>query len=254
MKSKNSTNLRQVDGGKIIKQNDISSNFKFALKDEFDKKMDLNNVTATVALINQETQEVAYRTDVTVENGEVEFFITETLDVATYLVEIHVNGYVFPSKNNVTIEVTKSYLQKQEAKQTESTDVVTIDISELKKLKETFDNINIDDYADRLPEKAIENFNFYKNRITTQYSDLQLTFNFLLENIKDNIKDDVNTTMTSLELDYTEYKTVLSSFNVDELSDDKKTQIEWLGDPILSSQEALDEYVSQLKQILERNE
>lgn len=113
---KNSTNLRQIEGGKTIKQNDRSSTFAYKLLDEYGEIIPaLEGKRATIALVNKlESEELktAYETTATVEEGQVEFTITETLEPGKYFVEVLCKGYIFPSTNTVTIEVTKSNFGK----------------------------------------------------------------------------------------------------------------------------------------------
>lgn len=115
---KNSTNLRQIEGGKTIKQNDRSSNFVYKLLDEYGEIIPtLEGKRATIALVSDlEGGELktAYETTATVEEGQVEFSITETLEPGKYFVEVLCKGYIFPSANTVTIEVTESIFSKQE--------------------------------------------------------------------------------------------------------------------------------------------
>lgn len=63
-----------------------------------------------------------YETTVTVAKGQIEFTITETLKPSIYFVEVLCKGYIFPSKNIVTIEVIKSNFGKTQV-ETELEDV-----------------------------------------------------------------------------------------------------------------------------------
>lgn len=109
---KNSTHLRQVEGGKTIKQNDRSSNFVYKLLDEHGEIIPaLEGEPAEVALIKETDTgelEVVFGRPATVVEGRVDFTIHRTLEAGIYFVEVACAGYIFPSKNTVTIEVTKS--------------------------------------------------------------------------------------------------------------------------------------------------
>lgn len=105
----NCTNLKLVEGGKKIKQGDISSIFGFELLDEY-KKVIPNLTTASIVLIKD--NEIKYKTEAKVINGIVNFSINKVLDVGAYIVEIRSGGFVFPSTNNIVIEVVKSVVDE----------------------------------------------------------------------------------------------------------------------------------------------
>ncbi|MCQ9211808.1 MULTISPECIES: G5 domain-containing protein [unclassified Streptococcus] len=131
--TKNSTSLIQIEGGQIIKQNDYSSNFIYELQDEFKQKIPtLEGKEAKIVLVKKlETEElkVAFEAIVRVSAGRVEFTIIDTLEPDTYFVEVYCEGYIFPSKNKVTIEVTKSSFGKVQLEDNPN-DEITIDFSE----------------------------------------------------------------------------------------------------------------------------
>lgn len=111
MKHKNSTNLKQVYGGTVIKQNDTQSVFSYELLDESYNRIEaVNGRTATIILVHHEDNmlKIAYEATETVENGKVTFRITEKLEPKTYVVEIRCGGYIFASDNKMKITVTKT--------------------------------------------------------------------------------------------------------------------------------------------------
>lgn len=102
----NSTNLRQIEGGRIVKQGDSASLFEYKLLDEDYKPVDdLNGVEAKVTLYN-----ASGKTSVsaTVVASSVTFKLAKPLPVGLYTVEVMVGGYIFPSDRGITLEVTQS--------------------------------------------------------------------------------------------------------------------------------------------------
>ena len=121
MNRSNSTNLRQVEGGKTIKQGDKASLFGYELLDENNNKVDsLNGKTAEITLTNREI-----KTSITSEvaDGQVTFKIDKILPSGTYTVEITCDSYVFPSDHNTKIHVTKSSETYQTSEMAELTKV-----------------------------------------------------------------------------------------------------------------------------------
>lgn len=102
----NTTNLAQIDGGRLIKQGDISSTFGYMLLDENCQAItSLNGQEALVTLTIKDSQ---WSRTVTVENQSVVFSITDILPIGKYRLEISVGGYVFPSDRATHIEIVKS--------------------------------------------------------------------------------------------------------------------------------------------------
>lgn len=162
--SKNSTSLVQIEGGKIIKQNDYSSNFAYELRDEHKEKIPaLDGKEAKIVLVKElEAGEIkaVYETVATVVDGKVEFTITETLEADTYYVEVFCGGYIFPSKNTVTIEVTESIFSKQEPKvEPEPIPDPEVDESEVERVEELvipFDEEVVEDDSIYIGEEVVE--------------------------------------------------------------------------------------------------
>ena len=102
----NSTNLKQFEGGKIVKQGDSASLFGFKLLDEYHEPVDeLNGSEAKITLYNA-SGKVSINTTVT--NSCVTFKLAKPLPIGPYSVEVVAGGYVFPSDRRVTLEVTQS--------------------------------------------------------------------------------------------------------------------------------------------------
>ncbi|MBF0780522.1 MULTISPECIES: G5 domain-containing protein [unclassified Granulicatella] len=109
---KNSTNLRQVKGGNVVKQNDIASIFTYELLNAENIRCDeLNGQEAEVILVSHlddGSTNIAYRQHITVENGSVTFTITQRLEPRVYIVEVKCGGYIFASNNRTTLKVNPS--------------------------------------------------------------------------------------------------------------------------------------------------
>ncbi|MGT2964213.1 G5 domain-containing protein [Streptococcus acidominimus] len=158
--SKNSTSLVQIEGGKIIKQNDYSSNFAYELRDEHKEKIPaLDGKEAKIVLVKElEAGEIkaVYETVATVVDGKVEFTITETLEPALYYVEIACGGYIFPSENSVTIEVTKSAFGKSEPKVEPDPEVDESEVERIEEVAFSFDEEVIEDSSLYIGEEVVE--------------------------------------------------------------------------------------------------
>lgn len=114
----NATNLKQTEGGRVVKQGDSASLFAYELLDE--KWMpvpEIDGQQARVDLIGAEGKAVF---EAVVSQSKVSFKIGKPLPVGSYLVEVHCAGYVFPSDQSVRIDVTQS------ADQYTTEDVVTL--------------------------------------------------------------------------------------------------------------------------------
>ena len=102
----NSTNLKQVDGGFLVKQGDVSSTFAFSLLDENHEPIpQLEGQEASITLTRGKEQ---LRKTTVVTNGAVAFNLGIILPAGTYRIEVVVAGYVFPSDDSTQIQITKS--------------------------------------------------------------------------------------------------------------------------------------------------
>lgn len=103
----NSLNLRQIDGGNVIKQADFGSNLSFELLDERRRKIpELDGQTATIRLIKGDN--IVYQTEQQVVDGTVSFKFDRVLEKGIYVLEIVADNYVFPSNNMVNITIEKT--------------------------------------------------------------------------------------------------------------------------------------------------
>ena len=113
----NSTNLKQIGGGKIVKQGDSASLFEYKLLDEDYKPVDkLNGTEAKITLYNA-SGKVSIDTSVT--NSGITFKLAKPLPIGLYTVEVVAGGYVFPSDRVTTLEVTQSADEYQPAEMVE---------------------------------------------------------------------------------------------------------------------------------------
>lgn len=101
------TNLRQIEGGTVIKQADRSSVLTFILQDAKGREKKLDGQSAQVALYT--SQGKFWETSTTVKGAEVSFSLPGNLAVDDYLLDISVAGYVFPSDRDLIIRVTQGF-------------------------------------------------------------------------------------------------------------------------------------------------
>lgn len=106
----NSLNLRQVCGGDTIKQADFGSELAFELLDEqYVKFREPLGESAKVILKKDNT--AVYMINVPIINNTVSFKFNKILPVGSYVLEIIVGDYVFPSNNRVVITIEQTYGQ-----------------------------------------------------------------------------------------------------------------------------------------------
>ena len=105
MNRSNCTNLKQFEGGRVVKQGDSASLFGFALYDENWVPIDLDGQEATIHFVSKKGK-VSF--SATVQGSKVTFKIPKVLPVESYLVEVVAGGYVFPSDQNVRVDVIQS--------------------------------------------------------------------------------------------------------------------------------------------------
>lgn len=104
----NSLNLRQTDGGSIIKQADSGSMFRFELLDENYKKFEEQLSDTAMVILKQGTVAV-FKKIVAVTDNCIAFNLDKILEVGDYTLEIIVGDYVFPSNNCLKISVESTY-------------------------------------------------------------------------------------------------------------------------------------------------
>ncbi len=102
----NSTNLKQFEGGDVVKQGDTASLFGYELLDEnYSPVTEIEGQEATITLANRtgKTKLTGIVTD-----HKIKFTIGKILPVGIYQVEITCGNYVFPSDKSTVIKVTQS--------------------------------------------------------------------------------------------------------------------------------------------------
>lgn len=116
MNRSNCTNLKQFEGGRVVKQGDSASLFGFELYDERWAPIDLNGREATIHFVSKKGKASF---SATVQGSKVSFKIPKVLPVESYLVEVDCDGYVFPSDQSVRVDVVQSAEEYQPAEMVE---------------------------------------------------------------------------------------------------------------------------------------
>lgn len=205
--SLNTLNLKQKLGGRVIKQADRSSTFKFALQDSNGTLINLNGQEASISLFNPNIKKY-WSTKATVKDAEVEFKLPGNIEENDYILEITVGGYVFPSDNDFIIEVVKGFKDlpdmetglryKQSIEEITQEYIVRSD----KKLKENLDGITdervkIDKANAEILKNINDTGNNYINDLNTNYENVKLEFDKNAQKRKDEFKiiadDNLNT-------------------------------------------------------------
>lgn len=101
----NATNLKQKEGGRVVKQGDSASLFVYELLDEKWRPVNLDGQQARVVLTGADGKAVF---ESAVSQSNISFKISKPLPIGSYLVEVHCAGYVFPSDQNVRVDVIQS--------------------------------------------------------------------------------------------------------------------------------------------------
>ncbi len=156
------TNLRQVEGGTVIKQADRSSVLSFILQDAKGREKKLDGQSAQVALYTNHGK--YWETTTKVKGAEVSFSLPGNLAVDDYLLDISVAGYVFPSDRDLIIRVTQGFLNlpdKETAERAKQTlEEITADVQKQadEKLNQTITIITKkkDEFTSYVDTKAVE--------------------------------------------------------------------------------------------------
>lgn len=156
------TNLRQIEGGTVIKQADRSSVLSFILQDAKGREKKLDGQSAQVALYTNHGK--FWETTTTVKGAEVSFSLPGNLAVDDYLLDISVAGYVFPSDRDLIIRVTQGFNNlpdKETAEQSKRTlEEITADVQKQadEKLKQNIEIITKkkDTFSSYVDTKATE--------------------------------------------------------------------------------------------------
>lgn len=196
--SLNTLNLKQKQGGRVIKQADRSSTLKFALQDSNGGLINLNGQEADIRLFNPNIKKY-WSTKAKVKDSEVEFKLPGNVEENDYILEITVGGYVFPSDNDFIIEVVKGFkdLPDMETglRYKQSIEEITQEYIERsdKKLKENLDGITEQRVKiDKANAEILKNINDtgskYINDINSNYANVKLEFDKNVQQRKDEFK------------------------------------------------------------------
>lgn len=201
--SLNTLNIKQKQGGRVIKQADRSSTFKFALQDSNGALINLNGQEADINLFNPNIKKY-WSTKAKVKDCEVEFKLPGNIEENYYVLEISVGGYVFPSDNDFIIEVVKGFkdLPDMETglRYKQTIEEITDDYIKRsdKKLKDNLNSIdNTKKQVDESINKSIDNFN---SKVQTYSENLLDTYNALengIEEISNSTKNLIDSTGNS---------------------------------------------------------
>lgn len=108
----NTLNLIQVKGGVNIKQGDSSSVLEYELGynvgSDMMSDLNLNGKTAHVSLYNR-LNNTKWTKDSVVQDNRVSFTIDEALGLGVYVLDIEVDGHVFPSDREMYVRVHEGY-------------------------------------------------------------------------------------------------------------------------------------------------
>lgn len=196
--SLNTLNLKQKLGGRVVKQADKSSTFKFALQDSNGALINLNGQEANIRLFNPNIKKY-WSTKANVKDAEVEFKLPGNIEENDYILEITVGGYVFPSDNDFIIEVVKGFkdLPDMETglRYKQTIEEITQDYIERSdsKLKENLDGITDERVKiDKANAEILKNINDtgskYINDINSNYANVKLEFDKNVQQRKDEFK------------------------------------------------------------------
>lgn len=179
--SLNTLNLKQKQGGRVIKQADRSSTFKFALQDANGGLMKLDGQSANISLHNPNNGRY-WETSSTVRDGQVEFSLPGNLASDDYILEIACNGYVFPSDNDFVIEVVKGYKELLNKETAEST---RLTFNEIRK--------EVENEAKKDLENQIIKINGVKSSAISELSKIKSQGLTDIENAKSNSLSEIDT-------------------------------------------------------------
>ena len=108
----NTLNLIQVKGGVNIKQGDSSSVLEYELGynvgSDMMSDLNLNGKTAHISLYNR-LNNTKWTKDSVVKDNKVSFTINEALGLGVYVLDIEVDGHVFPSDREMYVRVHEGY-------------------------------------------------------------------------------------------------------------------------------------------------
>lgn len=92
-----SVGLKQIKGGKTLKQGDNATELIYIFVDEDGSPINLGGGSVNVSLLNEETNTRVYTKSVTSDGNSVKLTINKALPTATYDIEMTLNGHKVPS-------------------------------------------------------------------------------------------------------------------------------------------------------------
>lgn len=116
----NTLNLIQVKGGVNLKQGDVKSVLEYELGytngSDFMTDLNLDGKVAKITLYNRFTNK-KWTTDTVVKGNRVSFTIDVPLELGVYVLDIDVNGHIFPSDRETYVRVHEGYQSYMDGKQ-----------------------------------------------------------------------------------------------------------------------------------------
>lgn len=173
------TRLRQVEGGTVIKQADRASTMTFILQDSLGREVDLNGQQAQIALYTLGGR--YWETKARVDKTRVSFNLPGNLSEDDYILDISVAGYVFPSDRDFIIRVVKGYkdlLSKERA------DKFKKDFEELRQEVEKQTNIKLNKQIEELENIGNKKLGEIEERATTHLESINDQSSNISEHLK----------------------------------------------------------------------
>lgn len=173
------TRLRQVEGGTVIKQADRASTMTFILQDSLGREVDLNGQQAQIALYTLDGR--YWETKARVDKARVSFNLPGNLSEDDYILDISVAGYVFPSDRDFIIRVVKGYkdlLSKERA------DKFKKDFEELRQEVEKQTNIKLNKQIEELENIGNKKLGEIEERATSHLESINDQSSNISEHLK----------------------------------------------------------------------
>ena len=173
------TRLRQVEGGTVIKQADRASTMTFILQDSLGREVDLNGQQAQIALYTLGGR--YWETKARVDKARVSFNLPGNLSEDDYILDISVAGYVFPSDRDFIIRVVKGYkdlLSKERA------DKFKKDFEELRQEVEKQTNIKLNKQIEELENIGNKKLGEIEERATSHLESINDQSSNISEHLK----------------------------------------------------------------------
>lgn len=196
------TNLRQVEGGTIIKQADSSSVLSFILQDAKGREVKLDGQSAEVALYTNHGK--FWETSTKVKGAEVSFSLPGNLAVDDYLLDISVAGYVFPSDRDLIIRVTQGFKNLPDKETAEgykkTIEEITADVQKQSNAS-LANNIKAitgkkNEFTTYVDNKSVESLNQIKKQEASAIKNIddksKDISNSILENFKDGLSENLD--------------------------------------------------------------